>query len=68
VRGDDALRRAIGDYNSTWLGYGMIAKGTVSRVEQKGGWAMLHFQDSPDDKLYRVFYRSGVQRSTRQRR
>jgi hypothetical protein len=51
VRGDDALRRAIGDYNSTWLGYGMIAKGTVSRVEQKGGWAMLHFQDSPDDKL-----------------
>lgn len=47
--GDEALRRAIADYNASWINHGMIAKGTVSRVEQNGTWEMLHFRDADDN-------------------
>jgi hypothetical protein len=47
--GDEALRRAIADYNTTWINHGMIAKGTVSSVGQRGAWELLHFQEADDN-------------------
>ncbi len=57
--GDKALHRAIADYNPTWINFGMIANGTVSRVEQKGDWEILHFQESADDGFLVCFPASG---------